>query len=199
MVKVGLLCIHPFGELRGVVPISGLEMGKFTGAVWQLSTLGVLMDGHNFERLKSHILKRSVSDEFAVARREWSLVAIEVTQEFDQCPCGQDIKEHCYIKNHLNGNQTYVGNICINRFLQISTGNLFEGLKRIAGNLKANANHDLIEHAWKMGYLYGEKEYSFLLQTIRSRKLSRSQLAWKEKINRRIVRQTVVKSRTHPQ
>ncbi|HHX2328313.1 TPA: hypothetical protein ACU7LM_005737, partial [Pseudomonas aeruginosa] len=109
----------------------------------------------------------------------------------------QDIKEHCYIRNSLNGNQTYVGNVCINRFLQINTGNLFEGLKRIASDLKANANHDLIEHAWKMGYLYGEKEYSFLLQTMRSRKLSPSQLAWKEKINRRIVQQTVVKSRTH--
>jgi hypothetical protein len=55
----------------------------------------------------------------------------------------------------------------------------------------------LIEHAWKMGYLYSEKEYSFLLQTMRSRKLSANQLAWKEKINRRIVQQTVVKSRTH--
>ena len=32
------------------------------------------------------------------------------------------------------------------------------------------------------GYLYGEKEYSFLLQTMRSRKLSPSQMAWKEKI-----------------
>ncbi|HFX3223688.1 TPA: hypothetical protein ACID9T_006237, partial [Pseudomonas aeruginosa] len=104
------------------------------------------MDGHNFERLKAHILMHSVSDDFEVARREWSLVAIEVTEEFDQCPCGQDIKEHCYIRNSLNGNQTYVGNVCINRFLQINTGNLFEGLKRIASDLKANANHDLIEH-----------------------------------------------------
>lgn len=155
------------------------------------------MDSQNFEKLKAHILSLSVSNIFDVARREWKLVAVEVTEDFDQCSCGQDIKEHCYIRNSLNGNQTYVGNVCINRFLQIDTGNLFEGLKRIAGDLQANANHDLIEHAWKMGYLYSEKEYSFLLQTMRSRKLSANQLAWKEKINRRIVQQTVVKSRTH--
>ncbi|WP_124314556.1 hypothetical protein [Pseudomonas chlororaphis] len=155
------------------------------------------MDSQNFVKLKTHILNLSVSNSFDVARREWKLAAVEVTEDFDQCPCGQDIKEHCYIRNSLNGNQTYVGNVCINRFLQIDTGNLFEGLKRIAGDLKANANRDLIEHAWKMGYLYSEKEYSFLLQTMRSRKLSANQLAWKEKINRRIVQQTVVKRRTH--
>lgn len=197
MARVDQPCIHPSGELPGVAPISGLEKGGFIGAIKQTRAGVDVMDGHNFERLKAHILKHSVSDDFDVARREWSLAAIEVTEEFDSCPCGQDIKEHCYIRNRLNDNQTYVGNVCINRFLQINTGNLFEGLKRIAGDLKANANHDLIEHAWKMGYLYGEKEYSFLLQTMRSRKLSPSQMAWKEKINRRIVQQTVVKNRTH--
>lgn len=197
MAKVDLPCTHPSGEQQGVAPISGLEKGRFIGLEKLIRAGGDVMDGHNFERLKIHILKHSVSDDFDVARLEWSLAAVEVTEEFDQCPCGQDIKEHCYIRNRLNGNQTYVGNVCINRFLQINTGNLFEGLKRIAGDLKANANHDLIEHAWKMGYLYGEKEYSFLLQTMRSRKLSTGQMAWKEKINRRIVQQTVVKNRTH--
>ncbi|MGF6127799.1 hypothetical protein QF019_003010 [Pseudomonas frederiksbergensis] len=154
------------------------------------------MDGHNFERLKTHILGLSVSSNFDVARLEWSLAAIEVSEEFDQCPCGKDIKEHCYIRNSRNGNQTYVGNVCINRFLQIETGNLFDGLKRIASNPKANANQDLIEYAWKMGYLYGEKEYNFLIQTMRKRTLSPSQIAWKEKINRRIVQQSVVKHRS---
>ena len=100
------------------------------------------------------------------------MVAVEISEEFDQCPCGQDIKEHCYIRNRLNGSETYVGNVCINRFIQIDTGNLFDGLKRIAKDLTANANNDLIEHAYRMGYLYGEKEYMFLKQTMRKRNLS---------------------------
>jgi hypothetical protein len=69
-------------------------------------------------------------------------------------------------------------------------------LKRIAKDPTANANSDLIEHAMRMGYLYGEKEYTFLKKTVRKRILSEKQLAWKVKINRRIIAQTVVVKRT---
>jgi hypothetical protein len=151
---------------------------------------------HNFERLRTHILPLSVALDFDTARQEWQLVAVEISEEWDHCPCGQEIKEHCYIRNRRNGNTTYVGNVCINRFIQIDTGNLFEGLRRIAQDEYANANNDLIEHAYRMGYLYGEKEYRFLKQTVRSRTLSQAQLAWKRKINRRIVAQTIVRRRT---
>ena len=154
------------------------------------------MDSHNFERLRAHILPLSVSQTFEVARTEWVLEAIEISDELDNCPCGQEIKEHCYIRNLLNGNATYVGNVCINRFIQIDTGSLFDGLKRIAADNGANANHDLIEHAWRNGYLFSEKEYTFLKQTVLKRKLSASQLAWKQKINRRILAKTIVQRRS---
>ena len=121
---------------------------------------------------------------------------MEISDEWVHCPCGQDIKEHCYIRNRMTDRETYVGNVCINRFIQIDTGNLFDGLKRIAKDPTANANSDLIEHAMRMGYLYGEKEYTFLKKTVRKRILSEKQLAWKVKINRRIIAQTVVVKRT---
>ncbi|MEZ6030327.1 MAG: hypothetical protein R3C46_11320 [Hyphomonadaceae bacterium] len=155
------------------------------------------MDGHSFEKLQAHILSLSVAKRFDLARSEWSLVAVEISEEFDHCPCGQEIKEHCYIRNRLNGRETYVGNVCINRFIQIDTGNLFDGLKRIAKDLTANANNDLVEHAYRMGYLYGDKEYVFLKQTMLKRNLSKAQIDWKIKINRRIVSQTVVRKRTN--
>jgi hypothetical protein len=150
---------------------------------------------HNFERLKSHILGLSVSTDFDRARAEWKLVGIEVSEEFDNCPCGQQIKEHCYIENTENGARTYVGNICINGFLEINTGNLFEGLKRIANDDSANANADLIEHAYALGYIF-ESEYGFLKSTRLKRVLSSKQIAWKKKINRRIVNATVVHRRS---
>jgi hypothetical protein len=157
---------------------------------------GAVMTSASFERLKSYILPLSVAFNFEAARQEWDLVAVEISEEWDNCPCGQDIKEHCYIRNRHNGNSTYVGNVCINLFIQISTGNLFEGLKRIAQDDTANANNDLIEHAYRMGYLYSEKEYHFLLQTARKRILSKAQVDWKRKINRRILAQTIVQRRT---
>ncbi|ODU71175.1 MAG: hypothetical protein ABT11_04470 [Novosphingobium sp. SCN 66-18] len=154
------------------------------------------MTSHNKQRLAAHIIPLSIASTFDLARQEWDLVAVEISEEWDSCPCGQDIKEHCYIRNRLNGNSTYVGNVCINRFIEIDTGNLFDGLRRIAADDSANANHDLIEHAYRMGYLYGEKEYRFLKQTALTRNLSAAQIAWKRKINRRILAQTVVKRRT---
>lgn len=150
---------------------------------------------HNFERLKAHILPLSSAMDFDAARREWILIGVEVSEEWDNCPCGQEIKEHCYIQNSLNGNRTYVGNVCINRFIGIDTGNLFAGLKRVAQDPSANANEDLIIHAYRLGYIY-ENEYQFLMSTRRKRKLSEKQLVWKEKINRRIINKTVVQRRS---
>ena len=147
---------------------------------------------HNFEALKEHILPLSQARDFYLAKNEWVLVGVEINEEFDNCQCGQKIKELCYIENQINGNKTYVGNVCINRFIGIDTGNLFDGLKRIAKDVHANANEDLIIHAYKLGYIF-ENEYQFLMQTKLKRKLSEKQLAWKEKINKRIINQTIVR------
>lgn len=149
----------------------------------------------NFERLKAHILPLSAAQYFEAARKEWNLIGVELSEELDNCPCGQEIREHCYIQNSINGNTTYVGNVCINRFIGIDTGNLFAGIKRITQDASANANEDLIEHAYKFGYIY-ESEYKFLMDTKHKRKLSEKQLAWKQKINRRITNQIVVQKRT---
>lgn len=149
---------------------------------------------HNRERLAAHILPLSVAQDFEAARKEWSLFGVEVSPEWDHCPCGKEIKELCYIRNRLNGHKTYVGNVCVNRFLGIETGNLFAGLKRIMADSHANPNEDLIVHAHQLGYIY-EEEYKFLMDTRFKKKLSPKQLAWKEKINRRILQQTVVHRR----
>ena len=150
---------------------------------------------HNLERLKAHILPLSRSNRFDVARTEWDLVGVEISEESDNCPCGQEIKEHCYITNRITGESTYVGNVCINRFIGIDTGTLFDGLKRIAKDPYANANLDVIEHGRKLGFIY-DAEYAFLVQTRLKRNLSPKQLEWKRKINRRITQQISVQRRT---
>lgn len=151
---------------------------------------------HNFARLKAHILPLSRAKIFDVARTEWRLVAVEISEEFDNCPCGQEIKEHCYIKNSVTGHETYVGNVCINRFIGIDTGSLFDGLRRIAEDDAANANGDVIEYANERGFLY-DKEYEFLMSTRLKRVLSHKQKEWKRKINRRILNKIVVQRRTN--
>jgi hypothetical protein len=153
------------------------------------------MDGHNLERLKQHILPMSDSQIFEIARSEWDLSFVELTEEWGSCPCGQSILEHCYIINRVTKSETYVGNVCINRFMNIETGSLFDGLRRIAADNAANANDAVIEYANERGFLF-DKEYTFLIQTRRRRKVSVKQLDWKKKINRRILKQTVVTHRS---
>ncbi len=148
----------------------------------------------NKNQLIAHILPLSNAQEFSAAKNEWKLVGVELMEDWDSCPCGQSIKELCYIRNIFNGKETYVGNVCVNRFIGIETGNLFTGLKRIANDDLANANADLINHAYALGYIY-EKEYKFLMETRLKRNLSQKQMEWKVKINRRIVNQTVVQRR----
>lgn len=152
------------------------------------------MTEHNFERLKEHILPLSNATDWSNAKNEWRLVGIEVQEDWDSCPCGKEIKELCHLKNQLNGNVTHVGNVCVNRFIGIDTGNLFAGLRRIIDDDSANANEDLIIHAYQFAYIY-ESEYKFLMQTRRKRILSAKQIEWKRKINRRIVNQTVVRKK----
>lgn len=155
------------------------------------------MSSHNRENLEAHILPLSKSKKFEIVRQEWDLIGVEITQEFDQCPCGQPIKEHCYIENRLTGYKTYVGNVCIKQFMGMDTGTLFDGLKRIAKNPSANANMDVIDFAWRMGMIYDEREYSFLKSTVRKRNFSPKQLAWKQRVNRRIIAGIVVQKRLH--
>lgn len=144
--------------------------------------------------LKKHIVDLSHSNEFDVARAEWKLVRIEISEDFGQCPCGQDILEHCFIRNQITGRETWVGNVCINRFLGIDAGTLFDGFKRISANLAANANDAVIEYAQANGHLF-DNEYDFLKSTKRKRTLTSKQISWKQKINQRILEGVVVKAR----
>lgn len=106
---------------------------------------------HSQQALEAHILELSQAKDFASARVEWVLEAVEISDEFDHCPCGQEIKEHCYLRNTVTGLRTYVGNVCVNRFLGMDTGTLFDGLKRLKADPGANANAAVIAYAEQQG------------------------------------------------
>jgi PHD/YefM family antitoxin component YafN of YafNO toxin-antitoxin module len=150
---------------------------------------------HDRRKLQAHILELSEANDWATALLEWEFVHAEISDEPDHCPCGQEIREHCYIRNRRNDNETYVGNVCVNKFMAMNTGTLFDGLKRLMKKVDANANDAVIEYAQERGYLYDEKEYKFLMDTRRTRLLSPAQKSWKEKINRRILQKIQVRKR----
>ena len=136
------------------------------------------------QHLEQHIIELSRSNSFCEARMEWELQSFELHDEWDNCPCGQDIKDLCHIKNKYNGKETYVGNVCINQFMGITTGQLFEGIRRIKEN--PTTKYTLDSHAEKCGYLH------FLMNIKNKRILSEGQESWRNKINRRILQKTIV-------
>ena len=147
------------------------------------------------EKLEKEIIKLSNSSEYNIARLEWRVKTVFLSNDWSNCICGQDIKEVCELVNKHNNNSTQVGNICVNNFMQIDTGNLFPGLKRIIKDPKnAKPNIDVIEYASSKGFLHKETEIKFLLDIKNKRILSEKQSSWLSKINKRIINETVVRS-----
>lgn len=143
--------------------------------------------GNNFETLKTHILSMSKSSTFENAKKEWELDTISIANPLESCPCGKEkIKYLCHLKNTINGNTTFVGNVCTNKFIGIDATNVFNGLKRIKDNLEANMNIDLIVYCEERGLLK-DRGFGFLEDTLRKRNLSARQLQWKRNINYRVL------------
>lgn len=149
---------------------------------------------HNFELLQKHILSLSESDVFEIAVKEWKFISFELSEEFDRCPCGVYVKEHFYIRNVINNNTTHLSTICINRYMNISTWTLLEGLKRIQANIYANANVELTEYAYQKKII-SLQEYIFLKNSVRKSKFTASQLLIKDDINKRILHEILIKKR----
>lgn len=140
---------------------------------------------------QSHIVSLSMAKDFDIAKVEWELSGAVIEKDFHYCPCGQPIKERCFIRNTKTNHVTYVGNVCIGKFLGIEASEIFTGLKKIAKNKSSIPNKKLTEYASKLGFMY-EGESKFIAKLRTSKKVSPKQSAWVNKINYRIINQTVV-------
>ena len=130
------------------------------------------------------IIKLSVADNWDEAKLEWELVTIIWREEGGNCICTHFIKEHCQIENIINGNNTVVGNCCINQFPRISgdvvdLNSCFRALKnkRINPALVDFARDQNIINDWEM---------NFLLDLWLKRKLTYKQQLKKDEISRMI-------------
>jgi hypothetical protein len=106
------------------------------------------------------------SDNYTVAREEWSLHRIEYDDDYDNCICGHNIKERCYIINDVNGHILLVGNICVKRFINREEGDraiaMYNALKAIKKNILTRSKMtELISDAFTRKYI-NDWEYKFL-------------------------------------
>lgn len=147
---------------------------------------------HNFVNLKSHVLPLSLSMEWAEAKHEWALDHVEVLDAHEHaepatCPCGHHpILELCWIRNIKNGNLTFVGNVCVKRFMGMPADTVAEGFKRIMGNTEKALGAAAVEFAHAQGWI-SDWEKTFCLDTCRKRKLTGRQLAKRVEVNQQLL------------
>jgi hypothetical protein len=144
-------------------------------------------DGYNFEVLSAEILKLSKAQDWAVARREWSLIDIYEADEHQTCLCEHfPIREICVIRNSITKTTTEVGNVCVKRFLGLRSDLIFKALKRIKKDISKSLNEDALVFFYERGQ-FSDKEYGFLQDTMRKRQLSERQLRWRTILNQRVL------------
>lgn len=150
---------------------------------------------NNRIKLEEHIIALSESKDFNLAKKEWEhLESIWDNSGNVSCPCGQSIKEVCYIQNKINNIKTYVGNVCVNRFMDIDTDKkLFARLKIITLDPSKTPNQSLFDYALEKGYLYNGNEEIFYRKIIGKRSLSLKQINWLKLINQRILNKNIVR------
>jgi hypothetical protein len=153
----------------------------------------LIENGHNFEALRRHILDLSVSNKWDDARREWRFIySVQLNPEdsyaLEICPCGHHpIMELCYLENVNNRNLTFVGNVCVNRFMGLKVDTIIQGLERVRTDKNRALNEAAIVFALER-HLISEWEYKFLLNTRHKKNLSQKQILKRIAVNEKVVR-----------
>lgn len=138
-------------------------------------------------KLTAEILRLSNAANWAAAKSEWSLAEVYESEEPDQCLCGHfPIIEICVIWNKRNGNKAIVGNVCVSKFLDLPSDNIFRSLKRIAKDDTLSLSVDAINHAHAKNWM-NDWEKIFSLDTRRKRNMTQKQMEKRIQINEKVL------------
>lgn len=138
-------------------------------------------------KLASEILKLSNGTTWDAAKLEWHLIEIFESEVGDVCLCGHSpIKELCVIQNTITKVQVTVGNCCVNKFIGISSGKIFQSLKKIRKDTGKSINAESVQYAFDHNVI-NDWERKFYLDIMRKKLLTDKQLAKKININKKFL------------
>jgi hypothetical protein len=138
-------------------------------------------------QLMREIVALSAAPDWAVAKHEWSLDAIDHCRYGEyRCLCGHAISEMCWLRNRVNGNRALVGNVCVCRFVGIRSDLIFACLRRLLDDDEKAMNAETIEWAYERGWI-NTREMNFCTDTIHKRNLSWKQARWRRALNLRVL------------
>lgn len=126
------------------------------------------------EKFIDTVVDHSVANDWNTAKTEWGHVG-SYDQPESNCICGQCITEVCTIQNYQNGQELEVGNVCINKFLDIDRKSDFKLIKKntIDWKLLLELKGEGVITEWEM-YFYED--------TRRKRKLTDKQLDIRDRV-----------------
>jgi len=144
-------------------------------------------DSEQGYKLAREIVALSVADRWDHARSEWQIEAIYIQPTPETCLCGHfPINEICVLRNTKNRNTAVVGNICVNKFMQLRSDKVFDAVKRVAADETRALNVEAIAHAFARGWI-NEWERKFYIGTWKLRRLSANRKAKRIEINRKVL------------
>lgn len=138
-------------------------------------------------KLFTEIKKVSQSKKWDEVKKEWKFVSVYFSEEPQACLCGKfPIKEICILENIKNDNEVEVGNICVNKFLEIEAGFIVEGIKKLNKDISKSISKKLIKKIFDDGII-NDWEHEFYNSIWRKRNLTEKQKNIKKKINKKVL------------
>ncbi|MYB05041.1 MAG: hypothetical protein F4Y24_01685 [Gemmatimonadetes bacterium] len=142
---------------------------------------------HHGFALGRRIVELSEAADWDRARLEWRIEDIYIQRKPETCLCGHfPINELCVLRNRKNHNRAIVGNVCVKKFMKLSSDRMFAAIKRVTADETKAFNVHVIEHAFAKRWI-NDWERDFYLDTWRKRKLSARQMTKRREINRKVL------------
>jgi len=145
----------------------------------------------DFKKLAKTLVENSIASNFKEAIEEWDLKHIQKADNWNNCLCGKDIKELCFIHNKKTDVEFIIGNECIKKIcpghpLLGKTNTIFDCLDRIRKDLTKAPNKALLLYA-KNNNVLNDWEYKFTEDTRTKKKLTDKQINCRVKINKKLL------------
>jgi hypothetical protein len=131
-------------------------------------------------QLVDRVMQVSKSSNWDDMKKEWAvdkIYYIPEEEEMETCLCGHyPIREVIILKNKVTEHKIKIGNCCVNKFFDNPDANkVFAALK------KGKKNRMMIDILYEKNLL-NEREFNFLCDVWRKRKMSEKQRHWYESL-----------------
>lgn len=142
---------------------------------------------NNQINLSKEIIERSLKKDWHLAKNEWTVEDFYYTKDPTTCLCGHSpVNKVCILKNKFTGKEVEVGNVCVTKFMEMNTNQLFESVSKIDFDPTKSISSKTIDHFYKKGVITGS-DMLFYHDIRLKRGLTEKQLIWKININEKIL------------